>query len=253
MQAVILSAGYGTRLYPLTKTTPKSLLPVAGRPVLEYVLEKLKYLELDKQVIVTNDRYYPKFLEWLSEYIPYFPTVVLSDRTKNEKEKLGALGDLKLVIQKEGIDDDILLLTSDMIFSFSLNRFINAVNTRPRDNWILLYKLKTRKEASRYGVAQVDELGRVVKFQEKPSEPFSNYVSFGVYYLPRNKLGLISEFLKTHKKTDAPGEYFQWLIENDSLYGFIQSGGIWIDIGDKHQYYGAEEIVKKSRRLLWQR
>jgi len=253
MQAIILSAGYGVRLYPLTKTTPKALLPVAGRPVIEYVLDKLKYLELEKQLIITNDRYYPKFLEWLSSYIPYFPTVLLSDGTKNEKEKLGALGDLELVIQRENIDDDVLLLTSDMIFSFSLNRFINAVNTRSRENWILLYKLKNKKEACKYGVAEVDELGRVVRFEEKPLQPFSYYVSFGIYYLSRNKLKLISEFLDTHKKNDAPGEYFQWLISNDSLYGFIQSGGIWIDIGDKQQYYGAEEMVKKSRRLLWQK
>lgn len=253
MQAVILSAGYGTRLYPLTKTTPKALLPVAGRPVLEYLLEKLKYLDLDRQIIITNDRYYPKFLEWLSGYIPYFPTVLLSDHTRNEEEKLGALGDLELVIEREKIDDDILLLTSDMIFSFSLARFINAIKAKSQDNWILLYKLKKKKEASKYGVAQVDELGRVTKFEEKPAQPFSNYVSFGIYYLPRSKLGLILQFLKTHNKTDAPGEYFQWLVENDRLYGFIQSGGIWIDIGDKKQYYGAEEIVKKSRRLLWQK
>ncbi len=253
MQAIILSAGYGTRLYPLTKTTPKALLPVAGRPVIEYVLEKLKYLELKKQTIITNDRYYPKFLQWLSNYTPYFPTVLLSDGTKNDKEKLGALGDLKLVIQRENVDDDVLLLTSDMIFSFSLNRFISAINTRSSENWILLYKLKNKEEACKYGVAEVDELGRVIKFEEKPSQPFSCYVSFGVYYLPKNKLKLIFKFLKSHKKNDAPGEYFQWLISNDSLYGFIQSGGIWIDIGDKQRYYGAEEIVQKSRRLLWRK
>jgi glucose-1-phosphate thymidylyltransferase len=213
------------------------------------LLDKLRLLELDKVILVTNERYYPKFVEWLSNYIPPHPLLLLSDGTKTEEERLGAIGDLKFVLDKEGIKDDILVFTSDLIFSFSLNNFLLAVEGKRDQNWIFLYRLRRAKDASRYGVAKVDELGRVVEFKEKPKEPFSPLVAFGIYYFPKAKLHLIEEFMKGGNVVDAPGHYIQWLIEKDELYAYIQGGGVWIDIGDKKQYQEAEKLVRKSRRM----
>lgn len=251
MYGIILSAGYGTRLYPLTLTTPKALLPIHNRPVIEFLLDRIKKIRFKKVLIVTNEKYHPKFLEWLSGYQPHHPLVLLSDGTRNEEERLGAIGDLEFVLQKEGIKDDILLFTSDMIFSFSLNKFLNAIESKPDQNWILLYKLRRKKDAFRYGVASVDELGVVTRFEEKPPKPFSPLVAFGIYYLPRNKLSLIARYCKGTRGVDALGGYFQWLLKEDSLYGYVQSGGLWIDVGDKEQYYRAKEMLRQSRRIKW--
>lgn len=246
MHAVILSAGYGRRLYPLTKATPKALLPVCHKPVIEYILDRLKRIELKSIIIVTNERYYSKFLEWFSNYIPYQPLVLLSDETVREEEKLGAIGDLKFVLKREKIEDDILILVSDMIFTFSLNRFLNATLKRPDQNWIMLFRLKDKKEAHKYGVAVIDEIGRVIRFEEKPANPFSNLVALGIYYMPASKFYLIDRFLREKNSTDAPGEYYYWLMENDGLYGYVQNSGLWIDIGDIEQYQKAEAVIKKT-------
>ena len=101
MHVIILAAGFGTRLYPLTKSIPKSLLPICNKPVIEYILEKLKGLDIKKITVVTNDVYYPKFLDWLANYIPDYPLSLLSDGTSSETDKLGAVGDLKFVLEKE--------------------------------------------------------------------------------------------------------------------------------------------------------
>ncbi len=253
MHVVILSAGFGTRLYPLTKKFPKALLPIAKKPVIEYILEKLEGFSIKAITIVTNEIYYPRFMEWLSSYIPAYPLSIISDATYSQADKLGAVGDLQFAIRKENIKDDILLFVSDMIFSFSLRNFIKAALAEKKKNRILFFKLKDIKEASKYGVALLDNSGKVIKFQEKPERPFSDLAAFGVYYLPKEKLNLIDVFLKEVEKKDVLGCYFQWLSKVDKLYGNVQKGGLWIDIGDKEQYRKAEIIVKKNRRLLCQR
>jgi len=252
MHAVILSAGFGTRLYPLTKTTPKALLSINGRPVIEYIFDKLKSFNLKKTVIVTNERYYPEFLKWLSMYTPAHPLTLISDGTKTEHEKLGAVGDLKFAVEQNGIRDDVLLLVSDMIFSFSLNKFFAAIKRKRKQNWMLLYKLRDKTKASKYGVASLDKNDKVVRFEEKPREPFSSCVAFGVYYLPQCKLGLIDDFFKdtgehSADKHDALGGYFKWLVDKKNLCGYVQRSGVWVDIGDKEQYERAEKLVRGRR------
>jgi glucose-1-phosphate thymidylyltransferase len=69
MKCIILAAGYATRLYPLTKNKPKPLLDVAGKPILEHILEKVsKVTDINEVFIVTNDRFYPCFIEWKKGY-----------------------------------------------------------------------------------------------------------------------------------------------------------------------------------------
>ena len=255
MHAVILSAGFGTRLYPLTKTVPKALLPVNGKPVIEYILNKLKSFNLKKTVIVTNEKYYPEFLKWILTYIPNHPLVLVSDGTKTEHEKLGAVGDLKFAVEQNSIKDDVLLLVSDMIFSFSLNKFLSAIKKRRKQNWMLLYKLKDKTKASKYGVASLDKNDKVIRFEEKPQAPFSSYVAFGAYYLPECNLGLVDEFFKNTKESpenehDALGGYFKWLADKKSLFGYVQRSGVWIDIGDKKQYERAEKLIIRRRRMF---
>ena len=252
MHAVMLSAGFGTRLYPLTETIPKALLPINGKPVIEYILDKLKNFDLKKTVIVTNEKYYSEFLKWLSVYTPAHPLTLISDGTKTEHEKLGAVGDLKFAVEQNGIRDDVLLLVSDMIFSFSLNKFLSAVKRKRRQNWMLLYGLKDKTQASKYGVASLDKNDRVIRFEEKPREPFSSCVAFGVYYLPRCKLSLIDDFFKdtgehSEEKYDALGGYFKWLVDKKSLFGYVQRSGVWVDIGDKEQYKEAEKLIRGRR------
>ena len=96
MKAVILAAGYATRLYPLTLDRPKHLLEVGGRAILEHLLERLPLAELDPIYVVTNAKFAPRFREWASEYPAN--VVVIDDGTSTEEDRLGAIGDLDLAI-----------------------------------------------------------------------------------------------------------------------------------------------------------
>src|SRR5918911_3448182 len=115
MKAVVLAAGYATRLYPLTLDTPKPLLEVGGRPILERLLDQLGDVrELDRVYVVTNARFGDRFREFAADR----PEVtVVDDGTTSDDTKLGAIGDLDLVIRQEGLDEDVVVAAGDSIFS----------------------------------------------------------------------------------------------------------------------------------------
>jgi len=251
MEAIILAAGVGRRLYPLTKKTPKALFPINDKPVIEYILKKLSTLNLEKINIVTNDRYYSHMIDWLEGYNTSIPIVIRSDKTKTEQDKLGAVGDLKFILDREKIKDDILLLVSDMVFFFKLEGFLSSVKKKKDKNWLLLYKLKDREEAFKYGVLSLDKNNKVVRFEEKPKVPFSSLIAFGAYYLPKGRLSMVDDFYKIEGSKDALGGYFRYLSEQDSLYGFVQKSGSWADIGGSIESYKKAIDVINERRSFY--
>src|SRR6476661_6726537 len=127
MKVVILAAGYATRLYPLTLTQPKPLLPVAGKPMLEHVLDNLAAIDsLGRIYVVTNDKFAGHFQRWADHYratkAPLDLTIV-NDGSTDDSNKLGAIGDLHLVITKENVNDDLIVVAGDNLFSQSLAEF----------------------------------------------------------------------------------------------------------------------------------
>jgi len=127
MNVVILAAGYATRLYPLTLTQPKPLLPVAGRPMIDYVLDNLAPIDgLERVYVVTNAKFAGHFQKWADAYHATnskLDFIVVNDGSTNEADKLGAIGDLHLVVTREHIDDDIIVVAGDNLFSQSLEGF----------------------------------------------------------------------------------------------------------------------------------
>src|SRR5215467_1149242 len=111
MKLIILAAGYATRLYPLTLNQPKPLLQVAGKPMLEHVLDNLKSLtDLDHIYIVTNAKFAGHFQGWAETYSVTHkgaPITIINDQTTDEANRLGAIGDIDLVLRNEQIDDDV--------------------------------------------------------------------------------------------------------------------------------------------------
>src|SRR5438046_600281 len=109
MQVIILAAGYATRLYPLTLTQPKPLLPVAGKPMIEYVIDNLLPIgNLGRIYVVTNSKFAGHFQRWADEYktSANLDFSIVNDGSTDDSNKLGAIGDLHLVLTRERIDDD---------------------------------------------------------------------------------------------------------------------------------------------------
>jgi len=244
MKALILAAGYGTRLYPLTLNRPKPLLKVGSKTITDRLVEKIEKVdEIDEIYIVTNEKFAPNFVEWAKGSSYKKSIKVINDHTLTNEDRLGAIGDIALVIDEVKLDDDLLILGGDNLFDFGLEDFIRFAKSKG-GSAVALRDVKDLKEAKKYGVVNIDASEKVIDFVEKPKAPKSTLAAMCLYYLVKDKLSLIKTYLKTGKNKDAPGNYMGWLSKKETVYGY-KFDGEWFDIGDKRLLKLADEAYTK--------
>jgi len=248
MKALILAAGYGTRLYPLTQDTPKPLLLVAGKPIMNYLLDKIyKHLEVDEVMVVTNAKFSNDFTQWKNEVHAGYKNLkitILNDGTTGPENRLGALGDIQYAIDKEDIKDELLILGGDNIFDWGLKEFIDYAKIK-KSIVIGVYDIIDKSLATHYGTVVLNRNKRLLAFEEKPQNPKSSYVAMCLYYFPENKLGDIALYLgQAHNKKDEIGNYFDWLHKIEDVYAHVFKGH-WFDIGNHIVYKKAQEYFLK--------
>ena len=244
MRVIILAAGYATRLYPLTLTTPKPLLPVAGKPMINYVLDNLAPIEgIERIYVVTNAKFAGHFQKWADDSraaSPNLPFTIVNDGSTDDSNKLGAIGDLHFVLQREGIDDDIIAVAGDNLFSESLEGF--GLYCRQKKAPVLgVYDVKSLEEAKKYNDIRLAEDGRIVQFIEKPQQPGSTLIAIALYYYPRSILPLIRQYMAEGNNPDQPGRLVQWLYPRTPFYTW-EVPGTWFDIGSKETLAEANGI-----------
>ena len=245
MKALILAAGYATRLYPLTKKYPKPLLEVKGRPIINYIIDKLGLIsDINEIYVVTNSKFMPDFRKWAKTVKSSKKIVLVNDLTKSNQDRLGAIGDIQFVIKKKKIQENLLILGGDNLFSDALGGFLDAAKKNIAPTSLGLYKLKCRDDARRYGVVKLDKLKRVISFKEKPEHPESSLVAMCLYYISKKYLNFINAYIQEEKrKADATGSYIAWLKDKVDVYGYV-FGGAWFDIGDYKYLNTAKETFK---------
>ena len=257
MHVIIPAAGYGTRLYPLTKNKPKALLTVAGKPLLYFSLKKIEKINeeftgmIKKVVIISNSVYFGVIKEWIEDNKSKIniKIVVLDDGTKTNEDRLGTIGDVVFVIKKENINDDIMILNSDNVFDFSLNRIAGKFNEK-KVPCIGLYDVKSLERASRYGIVKTDEKGVIKEFEEKPAKPKSTLASIGIYIYPKDSLKLIEQFYNEKgTEADKSGNLLEWLIGKKSICGVVFDTK-WFDIGSKEELDAARKIFNTEDKVL---
>jgi glucose-1-phosphate thymidylyltransferase len=240
VKLIILAAGYATRLYPLTLNQPKPLLPVAGRPMIEHVLDSLKPVnEIDHIYVVTNEKFAGHFESWSKGY-PEGQITVVNDHSTDDANKLGAIGDMHLVITQGRIDDDLIVVAGDNLFSRPLagfNEFCRARNAPV----LGVYDVGNLEEIKKYNAIETDSEGRITFFQEKPQEPKSTITGIALYYYPKWSLELIKQYIADGNNPDQPGLLIQWLYPRTPVYVW-RVPGIWFDIGSKETLAEANQI-----------
>jgi len=236
MKALILAAGYATRLYPLTKEYPKPLLKVGKRPIINYIIDKLQAIDdIDEIIVVTNSKFMPKFKKWRSRLHSKKPVSLIDDLTKSLDDRRGAIGDMNFAVNKKRLKGDLLVMGGDNLFGSELNEFLSFAKVKSSPV-IGVYNIKDKLEARKYGVIRMDRVNKLIDFKEKPKNPKSTLVAMCLYYFPKGKLKLIKEYLKDKKdKYDATGFYIDWLRKKVPVYGFVFDG-FWYDIGE-HKFY----------------
>ena len=245
MKAIILAAGYATRLYPLTENMPKCLLTVGGRTILDSICEKIvRVKKVDEIVIVTNAKFFKQLEDWKNKNTGRVPVRILNDGTLSNETRLGAIGDLGLALEKVKAESDVLLLASDNLFDQELTDFVAYTEPKKNAVSIAVYDIKDPMlAAKKFGVVEKDASGKVLHVEEKPDHPRSSFIGMGVYYFPKNTLRLVSEYLGQKNAQDAPGYYVRWLMGKVEIFSFLFSG-IWYDIGDLKALEEANRIFK---------
>jgi len=242
VKAVILAAGYATRLYPLTLDRPKHLLEIGGKPMLDHLLDRLPLAELEAIYVVTNAKFAPSFREW-SEAHPA-PIEVVDDGTTSDEDRLGAIGDLQLAISTMGIDDDLLVAAGDSLFFERLDEFVRFAQAR--DGVVTaVYDVGDLEAVRRFSSIGVDAESRVTSFEEKPERPTSTLAGIALYVYPRSTLPLVAEYLAEGNNPDQPGRLLEWVLQRRRVYAWRVPGD-WFDVGTPESLAEAERAFGTS-------
>ena len=245
MKAIILAAGYATRLYPLTLNQPKPLLKVGGKPMMERIIDKINSIkEVDVIYVVTNNKFFSHFNDWADNFKSEKTIKTLSDQTMSNDDRLGALGDIKFVIDKENLDEDIIVFGGDNLFEEELSP-IHSLFKEKGSSIVLFNDVKDIEIAKRMGVASLDDSKKITEFVEKPPEPKSTLAATCVYFLKKDDLPLIDECLKSKggEGEVKAGDLIAYMIEKTDVYGYVLKKK-WFDIGNLDQLKEADEYWK---------
>jgi glucose-1-phosphate thymidylyltransferase len=235
MKAIVLAGGYATRMWPITMNRPKMLLPLGDRTVIGHLFEELEADDrIDEIYVSTNRQFASEFERFIAMSEFSRPRLSVED-TASESEKLGVVGALAQLVDREGIDDDLLVVAGDNLVSFAMSDFIDTFEERDAPT-IATYDVGSLEKAKSYGVVEVDE-GRVVGFQEKPEEPTSTLVSIACYSFPKEALAF-EEYLAEGNNPDEIGWFVQWLQDRQSVYVYAFDEA-WFDIGSAESYLDA--------------
>lgn len=248
MKAIILAGGYAKRLWPVTKNMPKQLLPVAGKPIIEYPIENIELTNRVKELIISINAYFEfNFREWFTKYQFRKKTKLVIEKTFSEEEKLGSIGALNLLIQNLGIKEDILIIGGDNLFDFSLRKFINYYREK-KTSVIALYDIKDKAEVKgRYGVACIGKDNRITEIQEKPKHPKTTLVNTACCILSKKHIKLIPKYIEEGNNKDAFGYLLSWLVKKEQVYGYVFDSP-WFDIGSFEAYDAANVHYRIKRQ-----
>ncbi len=241
MKALILAAGYATRLYPLTEDQPKPLLKVSGRSIIDYILDKMEEVpEVTEIYVVTNARFYSDFELWL-ENRPKSSKVItiINDGTMTNSTRLGAVGDLQFVLDRQKIEEELLVVAGDNLFGFSLVDLVRFFKSQQLSVVGFHNFMDRNKVKKKYGVGIIEGT-KVVDFEEKPENPRSALASTGCYLFTPEDLQLVEESIR-RGKADNPGDLVRWLVGHSEVHGFLFEEH-WFDIGSFDSLREAEKV-----------
>ena len=248
MKSIILAAGYATRLYPLTENFPKPLLKVGTKTILDRLIEDIDLTpEITEHIVVSNHKFADIFEEWKNSRNFNSKVTVLDDGSTENENRLGAVKDILFAIENQKIDEDILVLAGDNILDFSLSDFIEYSKIK-NTACIMRHFEENVERLRRTGVAVIDDNDKVIKMQEKPLNPQSNWAVPPFYIYKKEDLPFIKKACEKDKNgkvvcgTDAPGDFIAWFCAQKNVYAWLMSG---------HRYdIGNLESLEKARQIF---
>lgn len=259
MKCLILAAGYATRLYPLTENFPKPLLDVAGKPILDWLIEDLeKGGQVSEYIVVSNHKFAGIFQDWASHQArpsvgharldrASHPITILDDGTSTNETRLGAVKDIQFAIEQLQLDDDLLVMAGDNLLDFSLNEFVRYAQDK-KASCVMRYYEAEDARLRRSGVATLGEENRLLALTEKPAKPATHWCVPAFYYFSLADVRLVKDAIESGCGIDAPGSFIAWLCQRTEMYAWEMPGRRY-DIGNLESY----EEVKKTFIEIWKK
>lgn len=266
--AILLCAGYGTRMGALTRTVPKPLLPVADRPVLDYLLDQLLSLSGMTEIhVVSNHHYAAAFEAWAEGRRAECEAAgrrlrVHDDGTLSNSDRLGAIGDLGFVLGRcresstggGDLPSIALVCAGDNILRFSLDSLWEASAAARSDEGsatttVLAMEENDPQRLRRTGVLELAADGRVRKLWEKPENPPSNWSCPSFYLLNRQALAAVGPYLDDGRPSDEIGRFIGFLAERQTVRALPVQGSR-LHVGNPEELRRADEILRREPTLM---
>ena len=246
MKAIILAGGYATRLRPLTDDLSKCLLPVGGKPMVDWILEGIRAVDgIDEVHVVTNSRFAQDFEHWA---MFKDGVTVHDDGTSSNEDRLGAVGDIAFTLERAEIDDDVLVIAGDNLFDYDLGDLVEFQRGKGVASAVAVHDVGDLELASRYGIVEVTGDDRIVSFVEKPPEPASTLAATATYVYHREHVPLVGRYLADGNDPDQAGSFVAWLQAREPVYAYWFTG-VWLDIGDREQLLAADNMLRRAQGL----
>ncbi|MBI5228632.1 nucleotidyltransferase family protein [Candidatus Micrarchaeota archaeon] len=235
MKAIILAAGPGTRLRPLTYAIPKPLLPVGGRPVIDYVIDNLLTCkEVDTIYVAVSH-----MKEVIENYLRHTP------RDHVKVETINTLcwetgGDMKTIYMEKGLNEPIIVAYGDNVTKIDVGKLVEFHRKTGLDATVALFKVPW-EDVERFGVVHL-EGDKITEFVEKPplEKAPSNLANAGYYILEPSAVDAIPL-----RRIKTESEVFPLLAKEGRIAGYVFDVNLWIDIGTTHSYRLANKLVEK--------
>ena len=254
MIAVMLCAGFGTRLYPLTKDFPKPLLPVVNRPVLDYLMDQILPLSgLHAVHIVSNHKFINHYRDWRQSRIgcgdPENVSIELhDDGVTTNADRLGAAADLRLVLKRISKPSRVLVSAGDNIYHFPIKPLWEEFVNSTRHYAVALHETDPAK-LRRTGVLELGKNDAVQRLWEKPQDPPSTWSCPPLYFLQPSAWQVLDEFVEKGVNLDAPGHFIDYLCQAESVSAFKLNASR-LDIGSVETYRKANQMLNQNPLIL---
>ncbi len=243
MKAILLVAGYATRLYPLTKDMPKALLKIGGKEILTHIYNEIETLENVNEVcVITNHKFYNHFCKWADTLSSTKKITVIDDGTTDEHNRKGAIGDIKYTIDKQSINEDIIVIAGDNFFTYKLKDMYNYY-TKIKDNCVCVKEINDLEQLKAFAVASIDKNDKIIDLEEKPQNPKSNIAVFATYIYTNSTVPMFEQYINEKNNPDAPGYFVEWLYKRENVYAYKFQGECY-DIGTLKSYETISNLYK---------
>jgi glucose-1-phosphate thymidylyltransferase len=239
LKGVILHGGQGTRLRPLTYAGPKQLIPIANKPVSQYVLEDLISLGIKDIAIILGET----FPELVREYYGDGSRFGVKITYINQGKALGIAHAVSLCKEFVG-EDDFVVYLGDNIFQYGIAKYASLFTNERLDSMILL---KEVDEPQRFGVAKLDGNGKLVKLVEKPKEHISNYAVVGVYFFSPSFFKIVGKLKPSRRNELEITDAIQLMIDDGYKVGYSFVDGWWADTGKKNDILALNATILDER------